>query len=177
VTEPTEHATYTLDFVVRRAQATDAEALARLWQESAELLAAADRRWRMAPDGVAQWSAAFTAWLGRDDGAVFVAERKGHALGYVIGGVVPNRPGFDPAQIGAVIELAIDSHGRGDGGIGTQLIAALTAWLTTRGVSQLEVRVPTAQPIAQAFWRASGATVMANEMWLKVDKRESERKA
>lgn len=169
MTEPTERTTYTLDFAVRRAAPADGDALARLWQESAELLVAADRRWRLAPDGAAQWSAAFHQWLTREDAAVFVAERKRQALGYVIGAVNANRPGFEPAQIGAVIELAVDSHGRGEGGIGTQLIAALKQWLAARSVHQLEVRVPMGQPIAQAFWRASGASVVTNEMWLKIE--------
>jgi L-amino acid N-acyltransferase YncA len=165
-----EPSRYTVDFAVRRAQPADAEGMGRIWQESAELLTQADHRWRVAADGPQRWLAALHGWLGREDTAVFVAERKGQVLGFAVGVVMPNRPGFLPDRVGMVAELAIDSHGRGEGGIGTQLVGAIRAWFAGQGITQLVAPVPTSQPIAQAFWRASGGSVLVNQMWLRIDK-------
>ena len=159
----------TSDLAVRRAQPADAERLLVIWQEVSELLTNADRRWQLASDSSTAWSAALSGWLTREDTAVFVIERRGSIVGYIVGQVVPNAPGFAPTYIGLVTDLAIDPHGRGDGGVGTQLVTALKEWFRERGITQLEARVPTSQPIAQTFWRASGASVLFNQMVIKLD--------
>ena len=157
------------DLVIRRAQAADSDRLLVIWQEVSELLTNADRRWKLALNAGEAWSAALSGWLTNEDTAVFVIERKSVVIGYVVGQIAPNAPGFAPAHIGLVVDLAIDPHGRGDGGVGTQLVGALKVWFKERGITQLEARVPTSQPIAQTFWRASGASVLSNHMWIKLE--------
>jgi L-amino acid N-acyltransferase YncA len=157
------------ELTVRRATAADAERLLVIWQEVTELLTTADRRWKLTANSSETWLAALHEWLMREDMMVVVIERKGYLIGYAVGQDVPNVPGFEPTRIGLVTDLAIDPHGRGDGGVGTQLVAALKAWFRERGLTQLQARVPTSQPIAQTFWRASGANVLFNEMWMKLE--------
>ncbi|MBX3085375.1 MAG: GNAT family N-acetyltransferase [Anaerolineae bacterium] len=157
------------DLSIRRAHAADVERMVVIWQEVSELLTNADRRWKLAAQGSEAWAAAVQEWLTREDMLVVVAERKGTVIGYAVGQVAANAAGFEPAQIGLINDFAIDPHGRGDGGIGTQLVGAIRAWLRERGITYLQARVPTSQPIAQTFWRASGASVLFDTMWMKIE--------
>ena len=152
--------------LIRPAQAADSETLARLWRDTAETLTRLDRRLRIAPDGEARWQAAFVAGLDQADQHTVVALRGRTIIAAMTGQLGHNLPGFLPEKLGIITELIVDSHGRG-GGIGTQLYEALAGWFTTQGVTMIEARVPAANPIAQAFWRASGAAEIYQVLRLK----------
>jgi ribosomal protein S18 acetylase RimI-like enzyme len=157
-------------FVVRRATPADAEKMLALWQEAAEALAKADSRYHLAPDAAARWRISLQDWLNRDDAALFVAEsttQAGHVLGYIIGSIVANLPALVPERYGYVSDLAVDAHGK-VGGIGRGLFEALKVWFHERGISHVEARVPHRHPVAQAFWRAIGATELYEQMWIKI---------
>ena len=107
----------------------------------------------------------------RDDVAVYVAESKiveGRVVGYIIGSVVGNIPGLPAEHHGYVTELAVDSHGKA-GGIGRALFDEMRKWFAARGVTHVEARVPVRHAIAQAFWRALGASELYEQMWLKLE--------
>lgn len=159
---------YAVDFVVRSARPADAESIVAIWQDNAELLARSDPRYRLAADAGQRWQAALTAWLERPDMAVFVADRGGRILGCLVGTVTPTSPGLIPEHIGTVLEFAVDSHGRGNGGIGTHLLEAFAGWLRPQHITLIEARVPTSHAIAQAFWRGTGAKAVADIMRFKV---------
>ena len=157
-------------FVVRRATSADAEKMLFIWQETADMLAKGDSRFMLLPGTADRWRASLHEWLQRDDVAVFVAEstvKEGHVLGYVVGAVVSNLPILQPERLGFVSELAVDSHGKA-GGIGRGLFDALKGWFRERGVTNVEARVPHHHAIAQAFWRALGASEIYQAMWLKL---------
>lgn len=155
------------DLEFRRAEAADLDGLTAIWQETAETLSKLDSRYRIAPNGADRWGAAFLNGLDDPDRCSIVALRRGTLIGYMIGVVQPNLPGLLPEQIGIVSELAVDSHGRG-GGIGTGMFDLLSAWFKARGIGQVEVRVASRNAIAQAFWRAMGATQLYDQLWIKV---------
>jgi ribosomal protein S18 acetylase RimI-like enzyme len=158
-------------FVVRGATASDADNMLALWQEANQMLAKADSRYRLAPDAASRWTASLQDSLNRDDMAIFVAEstvREGHLIGYIIGSIADSLPWLEPERYGYVSDLAVDSHGKASG-IGRNMFDALKGWFRERGVLQVEARVPHRHPIAQAFWRALGASVVSELMWLKLD--------
>jgi ribosomal protein S18 acetylase RimI-like enzyme len=158
-------------FVVRGATAADADKMLALWQEANQMLAKADSRYRLAPDAAARWTEALQNWLGRDDMAIFVAEstvREGHLIGYIVGSIADNPPWLTPERYGYVSDLAVDSHGKASG-IGRNLFDALKGWFLERGIAHVEARVPHRHPIAQAFWRALGASEHDERMWLKLE--------
>ncbi len=158
-------------FVVRRAKPADADAMLFVWQETAGMLAKGDSRFHLTPDAPAQWQSELRGWLVQDDVAVFVAEsltKPDHILGYIVGMVQVNAPTFAPEPYGFVSDLAVDSHAKA-GRIGRELFDALKLWFHERGVAHIEARVPTRHAIAQAFWRALGATELYEQMWLKLE--------
>lgn len=155
---------------VRRAQAADHDALRAIWQESATAFVKADPRYQLAPDAAAQWETALRGWLAQDATAIFVAEREGKVLGYIIGTLTDNLPGLLPARYGYVSDLAVDFHAK-TGGVGRALLEKLKTWFLAQGVSHVEARVPYRHPVAQAFWRAIGADKVYEQMWLKLEPR------
>jgi ribosomal protein S18 acetylase RimI-like enzyme len=158
-------------FVVRGATAADVEKMLALWQDANQLLASVDSRYRLVPDAEARWRLSLQEWLCRDDVAIFVAEstvREGQLIGYIIGSIADNLPWLAPERFGYISDLAVDSHGKASG-IGRNLFEALKGWFKERGISTVEARVPHRHPIAQAFWRALGASELYEHMWLKLE--------
>ena len=158
-------------FEVRRATSADAQDMARVWQETVDMLAQADARFRLKPNAPDIWLNTLLESLARDDLAVFVAESvttPGRILGYIVGSVMDNLPTLLPERHGLVSELAVDSHGKA-GGIGRQLFEALTSWFGERDVTHVQALVPAHQPVAQAFWRALGASELYDLMWLRLE--------
>ena len=164
-----DHAVGLAELHIRPALAADSAALAVLWRDTADTLTRLDRRLRVAPDGLDRWRAAFVAGLSRSDQHSVVAMRGRTLIASMTGQINSNAPGFLPDRIGLISELIVDSHGRG-GGIGTRLADALVQWFAAEGVTVIEARVPASNPIAQAFWRASGATDMYHYLRLKQPK-------
>lgn len=155
------------EIIVRRASEGDLERMRAIWREAADQYATLDPRYKVAPDGEAQWETALRSWLVRADTAVLVGVIEGKPLGYLVGMVEHGRPGFLPERYGYVSELAVDFHTK-QGGMGRALLKAFKGWLAEQGIAHLEARVPLAQPIAQAFWRALGAGKVYDQMWLPV---------
>jgi ribosomal protein S18 acetylase RimI-like enzyme len=159
-------------FTVRRAAADDADKLLFIWQETADMLSKSDRHITFAPDAADCWRRDLLEWLQRDDVAVFVAESQiaeGKVLGYIVGSIANNPPVLTPRQYGYVSELAIDSHAK-MGGLGRSMLEALKLWFKERNLTHIEARVPNRHAIAQAFWRALGASELYDQMWLRLDK-------
>lgn len=155
-------------FSVRRAHRSDAESLLAIWKEAAEALVKADPRFKLTEESPARWRDGLLAWLGRPDMAVFVAERSdGQVIGYIIGTLAENTPGLVPERYGLVSDLAVDYHAK-SGGIGRQMLEALKGWFVSQQVSHMEARVPFHHPVAQAFWRAIGASKVYDQLWVKL---------
>ncbi len=158
-------------FTVRRAMPADVQDMARVWQESVTMLGQADARYRLKPDALDIWCKMLLESLAQEYVAIFVAESStmpGHILGYIVGAVIGNLPTLLPERFGFVSELAVDSHGKA-GGIGRQLFDGLKGWFAERGITHVQALVPARQPVAQAFWRALGASELYDQMWLKLE--------
>lgn len=163
----TEHTT-SAPFSVRRAYRADAERMVAIWKEAAEALVKADPRFKLAEDSPARWRDSLIGWLDRPEMAVYVAEKPdGPVIGYIVGQLAENLPGLLPERYGLVLDLAVDYHAKSSG-IGRGLLEALKAWYSEQGASHLEARVPFHHPVAQAFWRALGATKLYDHMWMKL---------
>ncbi|MHB8626288.1 MAG: GNAT family N-acetyltransferase [Aggregatilineales bacterium] len=152
---------------IRPAVAEDADGLALLWRDNADTLTKLDPRFRLAPDGMERWRAAFLNELTRDQRHTVVAARDRTLVGCMTGLIMPNAPGFLPEQIGAITEMIVDSHGRG-GGIGTGMLEMMSAWFVAHGITAIEAHAPVHNPIAQAFWRAIGAVEVTQQMRIKL---------
>jgi GNAT superfamily N-acetyltransferase len=160
-------------FAVRRGAADDLPALSGIWLEAAEAFVKADPRYALAEGAAAAWAEAMNGLMARPDAAIFVAAhtnpsdpaQHNRAIGYIVGTVEANMPGLMPARYGLVSDLAVDFHAK-SGRIGREMYYALQDWFRAQRVTHIEARVPFRHPVAQAFWRAMGATKVSERMWL-----------
>jgi ribosomal protein S18 acetylase RimI-like enzyme len=144
-------------FEIRLATVADAEKLAALWVEHTQDLAKLDRRFRIAENAATHYQTDITKWLERDDARILLAERQGKAIGFIVGWQITRPPFQIPERSGLISELCVDGHAR-LGGIGSALLEGLQSWFRENGIEVIEAQVPQSHPIAQAFWRALGAT-------------------
>ena len=152
---------------VRPASSDDAERLALIWRESMDTLTRLDSRVQVAPDGTDRWREAFLIELRRADRHTIIALRGTHMVAAMTGAIVANAPGLLPERIGAVVMLIVEAHGQG-GGIGTAMFTALSSWFAANAITVISVEVPTREPIAQAFWRALGASETAHKLSVRL---------
>jgi GNAT superfamily N-acetyltransferase len=152
---------------IRSAKPADIPEMARLWYEKMVLQQQFDRRFVVLPDGRMRWMAQVEQWLLDSECAIFVAERVGGLIGYIIVWIQTGPPGLAPEYIGVVTDLTIEAHGQ-QGGAGRLLLQPVREWLGTLGVSNVIAHVPRRQAVEQAFWRALGATEWLDALWLKL---------
>ncbi len=150
-------------FSIRAATAIDLPALAHLWHE--KMVLQADHRTVPAPNARDVWAASAQTWLDDARCGMFVAEREGDLVGYIVGWLQP-MPGVAPEQIGLITDLALDAHGY-YGGVGRALVTALREWFAAQGASRAAVWTGHYDAVAQAFWRSLGATEWVDVLWMK----------
>lgn len=156
------------NFDVRSATAEDVEPLTTLWQTIMQERAEMDFRLRLADNATETWKYELTKWLEQDDVRVLVADRAGQLIGYVIGWIL-ERPTFVlHRRYGFISDLGVDGHAH-QGGIGKALFSAITPWFQEQKVQHLEIQVMHRHPIAQAFWRASGAKDYLDVFWIRLN--------
>lgn len=151
--------------MVRVANSDDLPDLSRLWYEKTVLQQQTDRRWKLASDARASWSAQVADWFTGVDYRVLVGIRGNQIAGFIIGRLQAAPPGFLPKTIGAVIDMTVDIHGQPEG-VGQVLFHALSNWFQQQDVHLIVTCVPHRQAVDQAFWRALGATEWVDVMWL-----------
>lgn len=155
------------DVAVRAATRDDIPAMAALWREKMTIQQQTDRRFRLLPDGHVAWSRAVAEWLDDPAYACYVAEHAAGIAGYLIGRMEAAPPGLSPAQVGAVIDMAVGAHSY-QSGLGQRLLAVAQGWFAAQGITHLMAYVPRRQPVEQAFWRALGATELTEILWIKL---------
>lgn len=153
--------------IVRAATTTDIPALTHLWYEKTVLHLQTRRHFTLAPDGRAQWSAAALRWLADPRAALWVAQDAGESAlaGYLLVCLQDSPPGLLPAQVGAVLDFAIDAHTY-RGGVGRELARAARDWLREHHVERMMIDVPRGAAVEQAFWRALGAKEWIDRLWM-----------
>ncbi len=157
--------------VVRPARENDLEEVLRLWVQLVEFHADLDPTLRMRTDAEALESMRtyFRAGLEGPDSRLFVAEVAGAAGlgGFLLAHIRTIAPIAQPPTAGLISDICVDEPLRRQGA-GRQLFLAAQEWFRERGQSVVRLSVATANPIAQAFWRAMGATEQMLSMRIEI---------
>src|SRR5687767_6271474 len=126
------------DYDVRPAGPADLPALGRLGALLVRTHHDFDRERFLAPgaDPERGYAAFLSAQLGREDSAIFVAERHGAILGYVYTAIEPHSWKDLREAAGYVHDLAVDESARRTG-IATALMQAAIAWLRASGAPRV----------------------------------------
>lgn len=152
---------------VRPATIEDVDALVKLWHPIMQERAQFDRRLKLSENAPSLWEKELRGWLERDDVAVLLAHDDDKIVGYVVGWILERPIFFLQERYGYISDLAVDGHAH-LGGIGTVLFDGIKAWFREQDIERLDIQVMHAHPIAQAFWRAKGATQYMDHFWYKL---------
>lgn len=145
-------------FEIRRALAADVPRLVEIWTEQRDIEAQLDPR--LGLDVVGVPVEGVRSALTDPAARVFVALADGVVVGFVWA--------WQVAGVGGVRVLAVDAHD-GGGGVGTVLLDAATGWLREAGAGHLIVEnVPRYVAVQHAFWRAKGAGVIRETLYLPI---------
>jgi ribosomal protein S18 acetylase RimI-like enzyme len=149
---------------VRPAHESDLGRLAQFWYERAALTP-----WppgvKLAADAREQWQAAARGWLSDPAAVMRIADdATGQPAGFIAGRIIAGPPGYEPARVGEVLALALDSHAYHPGA-GRALVEAWRGWLEERGVRRYRVTVLNGAVIEQAFWRSLHGEAWDETLW------------
>lgn len=154
-------------FEVRPAMHPDLDALRVLWEEVMEERAMMDKRVRISQDAPQLWQSQVQAWIDDPNVKVLVAERNNKLIAFVIGMILERPMFYYQQRYGYIADLAVDGHAH-VGGLGTALLNALKPWFIEQGIHVLEAPVMRLHPMAQAFWRAKGASEFIDHFWYRL---------
>ncbi len=145
---------------VREGRAEDLDEVLRLWVQMVEFHAGLDPSLRMRTDSEGQESMRLflQVCLENPDSRLWVAEvadREGLA-GFLLAHIRTLSPVALPPTTGYVSDICVEEGLRRQG-IGRALYLAAREWFRERGQSTIRLNAATANPVAQAFWRAMGA--------------------
>lgn len=155
------------NFDVRHATKEDVPTLVTLWTEIMDERVIMDARVRITPEAPQLWQSQLLSWLSMDDAQVWVADKKGKLIGYLVA-MVQERPIYYYQQrYGYIVDLGVDGHAH-QGGVGTRLFDKCKAWFLAQGCELIEIPVMRLHPMAQAFWRAKGATQFMDNFWYRL---------
>ena len=99
---------------------------------------------------------------GRDDHAVFVAERGGVVVGWIHVFVLPS---MEHSPMAVIAGLVVTESERGSG-IGARLVAEGEAWASRRGCTRVRVRSNVIRERAHRFYRRLGYSVTKTQLVL-----------
>lgn len=145
--------------MIRPALASDAVAIGRLWEQLVACHRELDEKMpRATADGALRYGRTLSDRLEDSHTRVFVAERDGRVVGYVLGVVVDLLPDMFEQQAGGFLaDIFVEPDCRRQG-LGKALVGALTDWFRQQGLQYYEWHVPARNPDAVAFWHSMGGT-------------------
>ncbi len=152
--------------LTRLATHEDLSVLSGVWYDKAVLLAQQDQRIQLAPDARTAWEHALARWLVDPHYGVFVVESNQALCGYLVGQIQWVLPGMSPAQLGVIIDMAVDLHDYHPGAA-RALVDAARTWFNAQSVEQIVVQVHRQSAVEQAFWRSLGAARWMEWLWIR----------
>lgn len=153
---------------VYRAQRDDQEHIGALWVDFLNEQAALDDRFAVADDALARWNNDYPVWLADETQVIFVAKREGRIKGFATAHRWGPPPIYAESSEVYLDELYVTPAARRKG-MGTQLVHAVHHWAASVGATRIRLQMMTANPKAQAFWAALGATPFTTTMTMDVD--------
>lgn len=145
------------DILIRAARVEDTDAVAALWKRLVDYHRELDQDLPPAtPDGPKRYARSLAERIGDTHTRTFVAEADGRIVGYVLGVMVDFVPEmFEQELSGFLADIFVDEAYR-RAGVGRALVAKLTDWFRSRGVTYFEWHVAARNAEGVKFWQAMG---------------------
>lgn len=140
---------------VRPAEARDLDRVAAIWTAIARHHEALDPLFCVRSDAVGELRELLRALLRDPDARILVYEREGELGGLCIVRIDRAPPILLETERAEITDLGVREDLRRCG-IGKLLLGEALAWVRGSGVKRVEVRVASANPEGQRFWRSQG---------------------
>jgi ribosomal protein S18 acetylase RimI-like enzyme len=142
---------------IRPVTATDAPAIAELWESLVAYHQALDEALPgAAPNGSGRYTKRLLQHLDDQYTRAFVAESDGKVIGFILGMIVDLLPDIFAQEPGGFLaDIYVDTPYRRSG-IGRSLVEALIQWFDEQGVTHFDWHVAAHNPDAIAFWHSIG---------------------
>jgi GNAT superfamily N-acetyltransferase len=141
---------------VRRAQPEDQAPVGDLWVQLLDEQDELEDRFGIADDARERWDNDFSLWLDDETYRVYVAERDDEIVGFATAHRWGPPPIYEESSEVYLDELYVRPDDR-RGGIGTQLVDAVSDWTDRIGARRIRLNVLSANEEARAFWAAQDA--------------------
>lgn len=140
---------------LRGAIASDIPGLVTLWSEFMDYHAGFAGSPTRRDDAETRWATYNASIISDESFGVYVAESECKLVGYVVATVGAYAPIYVEEEFGFIQEIVVNAAYRRNG-IGRQLVAAVAAWLGTRGVRRIELKVDAVNDASKRFWSRLG---------------------
>jgi GNAT superfamily N-acetyltransferase len=159
--------------VIEKASIADLPAILRLWLELMDYHAALNPVFERSGDGPAKYTEFVRDLVSSKEAVVLVAREApgARAGGYAIARVMHDPPIFARMPRGEILDVYVRPALRRRG-FGSAMLEAIASWFAERGISRLEVRVYTGNPIGRSFWHKSGFVEYLETLSLEIGARE-----
>jgi ribosomal protein S18 acetylase RimI-like enzyme len=101
----------------------------------------------------------FAQFIGKllkdEDTQVLVAKVEGKIVAYSITKIESYPPVFKVEKFGHIYDMAVKSEFR-RAGLGEKLMEKIEAWVKSKGINKIELRVVSENTIGVSFWRKMG---------------------
>lgn len=143
------------ELAVRRARHRDLEGLVGLWQELMQHHTPLDPHYALAAGAEAAWREHVGGLIGAESAGVWVVGEEGRPDAFCCVELRAASPVLAEPGRAEITDLFVRPALR-RGGCGRALVEAALVWLREREIVRVEVRVVSANPEGQSFWRALG---------------------
>ena len=140
---------------IRPARPDDLEGLVRLWVEFMDYHTELDPHHVRSEGAERSWADYISGLVADDAWCVLVADLDRSLVGYAVATVQAYPPIVVQREYGFLQEIAVTESWRRRG-IGRRLYRAAEAWLRSRAVPQIQVRVNWNNDASRAFWEREG---------------------
>ena len=158
---------------VRRAQPEDQAPVGDLWVRLLDEQDELEDRFGLADDARERWDNDFSLWLDDETYRVYVAERDDEIVGFATAHRWGPPPIYEESSEVYLDELYVRPDDR-RGGIGTQLVDAVSDWTDRIGARRIRLNVLSANEDARAFWAAQDAVPLNLTFTIERTGREDE---
>ncbi len=94
-------------------------------------------------------------------------DEKNNIVGYVLADIIEYPPIYPVKKYIEIIEMVVRKDQRRKG-IGEAMLKDVLSWAKEKGITRVECKVATANPISQGFWKKNGFRSHSENMVLKV---------
>lgn len=140
---------------IRKAQPGDIPGLSRLWMEFMEYHRRLDSDYELSEGALDRWVDYVTSKFEDESAQLFVADNGGELVAYTGAVIRDYPPVFTIQRYGFIEEIAVTEKYRRQG-IARRLFEAAEKWLLSHQLDRIEVRIDSANPASQAFFRNRG---------------------